>query len=86
MPLINCEINLILTWSVICVKSNASENQDTTFAIIDTKLYVPVLTLSTQANAKLLQQLKSGFKCTINWNKYHSKTKTLNALKPYLVS
>ena len=42
----------------------------------DTKIYVPVVTLSTQDNAKLLQQLKSGFKRTINWNKYESNIKT----------
>ena len=41
-----------------------------TFVITDAKLYVPVGTLSAQDNAKLLQQLKSGFKRTINWNKY----------------
>ena len=58
MPLINCEINLILTWSKNCViVSNATANQETTFAIPDTKLYVPVVTLSTQDNAKLLEQL-----------------------------
>ena len=45
-------------------------DQATTFSITDTKLYVPVATLSTQDNAKLLEQLKSGFKRTINWNKY----------------
>ena len=84
MPLINCEINSILTWSTNCVISNAAANQDTTFAITDTKLYVQVLTLSTEDNAKLSQQLKSGFKCTINWNKYHSRTETLNAPNPYL--
>ena len=44
-----------------------------TFTITDTKLYIPAVTLSTQGNAKLLQQLKSGFKRTINWNKYQSK-------------
>ena len=49
------------------------DNQDLTFAITDTKLYVSVLTLSIQHNATLLQQLKSGFKRTINWNKYKSK-------------
>ena len=38
--------------------------------------YVPVVTLSTQDNAKLLQQLKSGFKRTISWNKYQSDPKT----------
>ena len=45
MPLINCEINLILTWPANCVISNASPNQATTFAMTDTKLYVPVVSL-----------------------------------------
>ena len=48
-----------------------------TFEITDTKLYVPVVTLSTQENTKLLQQLKSGFKRVINWNKYLSKPELL---------
>ena len=47
------------------------------FKITETKPYVPVATLSTQDNAKLLQQLKSSFKRTINWNKYESNIKTL---------
>ena len=74
MPLINCEVNLILTWSPICVIS--SSTGETKSKITETKLYVPVVTLSTQDNAKLLQQLKSGFKRTINWNKYQSDPKT----------
>ena len=74
MPLINCEVNLILTWSSTCVIiSSASANQKATFEITDTRLYVPVVTLSTQENTKLLQQLKSGFKRVINWNKCLSK-------------
>ena len=84
MSLINCEINLILTWFVNCVISNAAANQATKFAITDTKPYVPVVTLSTQDNAKLLQQLKSGFTRTINQNKYQSKTTTQNAPNQYL--
>ena len=84
MPLINFEINLILTWSANCVISTSAANQETTFAITDTKLYVPFVTLSTKDNAKLLQQLKSGFKRTINWNKYESKTTTQNASNRYL--
>ena len=73
MPLINCEINLILTWSSNCVlTATGVQNQNVTFAITDTKLYVPVVTLSTQENTKFLQQLKSGFKRVINWNKYLS--------------
>ena len=78
MPL----INLILIWSANCVISNAAENHDTTFVKTDTKLNVPVVTLSTQDNAKLLQQSKSRFKRTIKWNKCHSKTKPLNAPNP----
>ena len=46
------------------------------FGITDTKFYVAVVTLSTQDNTKLLQQSKSGFKRTINWNKYQSDPKT----------
>ena len=78
MPLINCRINLILTWSPNCVivASNVA-NQNATFSITNTKLYVPVVTLSTQDNAKLLQQLKSSFKRVINWNKYLSKPELL---------
>ena len=64
MPLINCEVNLILTWSSTCVITNS--NGIGTFKITDTTLYVPVVTLSTQENIKLLQQLKSGFKRVIN--------------------
>ena len=74
MPLINCEINFHLDWSEKCVIAATDvANQGATFLITDTKLYVPVVTLSTQDNAKLLEQLKSGFKRTINWNKYQSK-------------
>ena len=74
MPLINWEVNLILTWSKDCVISSASE--ETKFKITDTKLYVPALTLSTKNNVKLLQRLKTGFRRTINWNKYQSNPKT----------
>ena len=78
MPLTNCEVNLILTWSSSCVLvATAIQNQNATFAITDTKLYLPVVTLSTQENTKFLQQLKSGFKRIINWNKYLSKSELL---------
>ena len=76
MPLTNYESNLILTWSENCVISLSAKNQATIFAIIDTKLYVLVVTLSTQDSAKLLQQLKSEFKRKNNWNKYQSKSTT----------
>ena len=54
MPLINCEVNLILTWSSTCVIINSTGAGK--FTITDTKLYVPVVTLSTQDNTKLFQQ------------------------------
>ena len=78
MPLINCEVNLILTWSSSCVLiATNTPNQSATFAKTDTKFYVPVVTLSTQENTKFFQQLKSGFKRVINWNKYLSKPELL---------
>ena len=59
MPLINSEINLILTWSPTCVITSSTGQGR--FAKTDTKLFVPVVTLSSQDNVKLLQELKSGF-------------------------
>ena len=75
MSLINCEVNLILTWSSTCVITNSRGVG--TFAITGTRLYVTVVTLSIKENTKLLQQLKSGFKRVINWNKYLSKPELL---------
>ena len=75
MPLINCEINFILTWSANCViVPTEIANEGAIFAITETKLYVSVVTLSTADNMKLLQQLTSDFKRAINWDKYISKT------------
>ena len=74
MSLINCEVSLFLTWSSTCVTTNSTG--EGRFKITDSKLYVPVVILSAQDNAKLLHQLKSGFKRTINWNKYQSDPKT----------
>ena len=76
---------MILTWFKNCVladmtKRNARRNNPATvpprgleFQIKDTKLYVPVVPLSTENDKKLLKQLKSGFKRTIKWNKYKSQ-------------
>ena len=84
MSLTNCEINLILTWPANCFKlANFIDGQVPTFALTDTKRWVPVVTLSTQDNVKLLDQLESGFKGTINWNKYQSKA-TVQAWNQYL--
>ena len=74
MPLINCEISLLLKWYTKCIiVAETANNQNPTFQINDAKLYVPVATLSTQENIKLLKKLLSGFKRIINWNKYLAK-------------
>ena len=74
MPLINYEVSLLLIWTSTSVITNSTGKGR--FTITDTKLYLPVVTLSTQYNAKLFQQLKSGFRRAINWNKYQSDPKT----------
>ena len=67
-----------MRWSAGCVIIYTDvADQVPTFTITETNLYVPVVTLSTQDNAKLLSQLKSGFKRTISWNKYLSKPELL---------
>ena len=74
MPLTNCEIKLIFTWSTGCVIIYTDvADQFPTFSMTESNLYIPVVTLSTQDSAKLLPQLKSDFKRTISWNKYLSK-------------
>ena len=78
MSLINRGVELILTWSVNCVMINTNvANQNPAFTITETRFYVPVVTLSTPDNTKLLPQLKSGFKRTISWNKYLAKPELL---------
>ena len=72
MPLINCEISFILTWSKKCVIPSTTGK--TEFAVTNTKRHVPAPTLRTEDNINLLKQLESSFKKTINWNKYQSKT------------
>ena len=86
MQLINCEVNLELRWSKNCVITNSKGEGK--FQITETNLYVPVATLSTQDNAKLLEQLKSGFKRTIKQNKYESSIKTFarNRYLNYLIN
>ena len=89
IPLINCEVELILTWFKNCVLISKARREadydadpviyeidnpeNVIFEITDTKLYVPVVTLSKENDIKLLEQLKSGFKRTIKWNKYRSQ-------------
>ena len=103
MPLINCEINLILTWSENCALSSKTTRDadldanlvvaaidnptNATFKITDTKLYIPVVTLSTKNDKRLLEQLRTGFKRTIKWNKFRSEmtNQTQNSNLNYLI-
>ena len=74
MSLNNCEISIRLKWSKNCILvAGTAGNQNQRFQINDTKIYVPVVILSTQENIKLLKQLESSFKRTINWIKYLPK-------------
>ena len=89
LPLINCEASLSLTWSKDCALTDLTTRDDdpnddppaaainapgnATFKITDCKLYVPVVTLSAENNNKFLEQLKTGFKRTITWNKCKSQ-------------
>ena len=87
IPLTNCEVELILTWSKNCILADMTERDagnnndppaivvptELEFKITNTKLFVPVVTLSKENDIKLLEQLKSGFKRNIKWNKYRSQ-------------
>ena len=75
MPLINCKIYFELNWSKDCVMSTIAA---TTFKITNTKLYVPIVTLSSKDNAKLVKLLESGFNRPVYWNEYQTKIETRN--------
>ena len=91
IPLINCEITLILSWYKECVlvgrafrgppaaaANRINSPTSAKFEITDCKLYVPVVTLSAENDNELLKQLKSGFRTTIKWNKYMSQRSNQN--------
>ena len=69
MPLINCKVELSLDWIENCVLTTAANANKATFKITDAKLYVPIVTLSIEDNAKLSKLLGEGFKRSIYWNK-----------------
>ena len=77
MLLINCKINLNLTWKKECVLSTDAANA--VFNINDTKLYVPIVTLSKEDNKDFIEQQNKGFQRSIYWNEYKTKEKDENA-------
>ena len=74
MPLINCKIYLELDWVKNCVISSVAGV--TTFKVTNTKLYVPIVTLSSKVNVKLVKLLEKGFKRPVYWNEYQTKIET----------
>ena len=74
MALINCKIKLNLTWKKECVLS--TDDGNAVFIINDTKLYVPVVTLSKEDNKDFIEQQNKKFQRSIYWNEY--KTKEIN--------
>ena len=100
IPLINCEVSLALSWSETCVITSMEKRilvagqpnrgdspESAAFKIKDCKSYVPVVTVSAEHENKLLEQLKTGFKRTITWNKYRSEmsNQTKNNNLNYLI-
>ena len=77
MLLINCKIKLNLTWKKECVLSTDARNA--VFNINDTKLYVPIVTLSKKDNKDFIEQQNKGFQRSIYWNEYKTKEKDENA-------
>ena len=67
MPLINCKVEISLKWIENCMLTTANT---ATFKITDVKLYIPIVTLSSENNAKLSKLLSAGFKRPIYWNEY----------------
>ena len=88
LPLVNCKIDLELTWHKDCIISSAdtAAGQAVSFMITNTKLYVPVVTLPTKDNYDLTKQLNDGFKRTIYWNQYVSKPFTEQAANKTCIS
>ena len=91
IPFINCEITLILSWYKECAlvgrafrgplaaaANHINSPTSTEFEITDCKLYAPVVTLSAENDNKLLEQLKSGFRRSIKWNKHMSQMSNQN--------
>ena len=68
MPLINCRVELSLTWNENCILTSLVGNS--AFTITDAKLYIPAVTLSIEDNARLTKLLSQGFKRSAYWNKY----------------
>ena len=95
ISLVNCKIALKLKWTKYCVLSTAgADNVDGSdddnangnniiFTVKDTKLYVPVVTLSARDNPKLSKLLSKGFERSVYWNEYKTKSENKNTKSEY---
>ena len=88
MPLINCKVELKLRWAKHCVLASAgvennNADSDIIFTIKDTKLYVPVVTLSAKNNQKLSKRLSKGFERSLYWNEYKIKSENKKTTNDY---
>ena len=85
MPLINCKVELKVKWMKLCVlASDGAENDhvnsnNLTFILKDSKLYLPVVTQSTKGNQKLSKLLTKGFKRSVHWHEYKTKSENKNS-------
>ena len=70
MPLINCKVHLELNWIEDCILSSAGNSAK--FEVIDAKLHVPIVTLSTKDSVNLTKQLSKGFKWSVYWSNYQT--------------
>ena len=92
MPLNNFKVELKLKWTKCCVlavagnENNINENASANniiFTIKDTKLYVPVVTLSPKINQKLSKLLSKGFERSVYWNEYKTKSNNKNTANEF---
>ena len=91
MPLINCNVELKLRWTKHCVLSVAgiynangnNDDNDIAFTIKNTKLYVPVVTLSARDNQKLSKPFSEEFERSVYWNEYKTKSDNKNTTNKF---
>ena len=89
IPLINCKVESELTWTKSCILSTAgadntnSNPNNIIFTIIDTKLYVPAVSLSAKDNKKLSKLRSKGFERSVYWNEYKTESENKNTTSEY---
>ena len=87
MSLINCKVELKLRWTNYVLSAAGNDNLNNIgniiFTIKDTKWYIPVVTLSSRGNQKFSKLLSKGFKRSVYWNEYKTKSDDKNTTKQF---